>query len=338
MKKTVSLILVISLLSTLLLSFSLPVFSAGEKTEFYNLDIFKKELWTQGGDVADISEKSAAGSTLLVVNAKEESRSVSMSAEFDAIDISEYSELLLRLAIRGEEEQYKISIVLYSGDAEVSYPFTVTEEEAALYIPIPENIAPSFDGIYISAISEDKPLQYMNLISFTADNTYTYSYTDIFACTDVYSENAYERTEESFTVTADNGEARVSLDFTDRLTENDNVLIWVALSCDAAGGISAETAYSDGNTYTSPQQTISYNGTYSFLLKGGFESFSLRLFGLSDKEARISLTRAGIYSVGEIQKSYGSISSCRYDGKKISVSGALSQEATKEYNGSRLLL
>ena len=28
---------------------------------------------------------------------------------------------------------------------------------------------------YISAISEDKPLQYMNLISFTADNTYTYS-------------------------------------------------------------------------------------------------------------------------------------------------------------------
>ncbi len=338
MKKTVSAILVIALLSALLFSFSLPVFSEGEQTKSYNIDIFKKELWVPGGDVSDISEKHAADGTLLVVNAVKESRSVSIRSEFEAVDLSEYTEAALRLAIRGEGEKYDVEVILYSGDIAVSVPFSVTNDEAVLYIPIPKEIAPAFDGIYISAKCADKPLNYMNLISFTADNTYTYSYEKLFGCSDVYSENEYERTAESFTVTADNGEARVSFDFSEKLTENDNILVWVALSTAASGSISAETVDAEGTAFASPQQTVSYNGTYSFLLKGGFEDFSLRLFGLSDKSAKITLTGAGIYSVGEAQKSYGSISSCRYDGKKISVSGALSKEATAEYNGSRILL
>lgn len=337
MKKTVSLILVISLLSTLLLSFSLPVFSEGEKTKSLGLDVFKKDMWTIGGDVADITEKHAAGNTILTVNAKEDSRTVSVKAEFDPIDLSLYTEAVLRLAVRGEGEKYEVKVILYSGDADLQHVFTVTNEDATLYIPLSGDIS-LLDGIYISAKCENKPLSYMNLISLTADDTYTYSYEKLFSSYDIYSENSYERTAETFTVTAKGGEARVSLDLTDSLTDKENALVWVGIKASTTGGVQAETVDSEGNVYTSPQQTVSYNGTYSFLLKGGFESFSLRIFGLSDKEAKITLTGAGIYSVGEIQKSYGNISSCRYDGKKISVSGSLSQEATKEYNGSRLLL
>ena len=114
MKKIVSLILIFSLLSALLLSFSLPVLSAGEKTKSLELDIFQKDLWTIGGDVADITEKHAAGSTILTVNAKEDSTSVSARAEFDPIDLSDYSELTLSLAIRGEGKKYDVEVILYT--------------------------------------------------------------------------------------------------------------------------------------------------------------------------------------------------------------------------------
>ncbi|MBQ4066027.1 MAG: hypothetical protein IJD22_00145, partial [Clostridia bacterium] len=42
--------------------------------------------------------------------------------------------------------------------------------------------------------------------------------------------------------------------------------------------------------------------------------------------------------MGESKKSIGAISSCRYDGKELTVSGSLSNDASVQYYGSKIFL
>ncbi len=337
MKRIISLCLAVLLLATVFLSFAVPSYSAGEKTKRLPLDIFRRQNWIAVEGVADISEKKASGASLLTVSGEENATFASITGEFEPYDLSEYTEAVFRLAVRGDGEKYSLDIALSSEDSSYVFSAEVDNQETELYIPLDGGFKSSFSKITVSASSADQSISYINLISFTVDNTYTYSYKSVFSSDDVYGEGSFTRTPSDITVMPENGEIVTGFDFSEVYTAEESILVWVKISPSSQGSICAETTDAEGNVAVFSQQNISYNGTYAFLVNGGFEDFRLRLT-LADKSAGATFTGAGIYKVGAVEKSYGSIASCRYDGKRISVSGSLSKEATTEYNGSRILL
>ncbi|MBE6587401.1 MAG: hypothetical protein E7647_03185 [Ruminococcaceae bacterium] len=338
MKRIIASLLIAVLLAALLFSLTFSVSASGPATESVSLDIFNKEYWSGGDGVADISVKKASGNPLLTVSAKADAALVSFSCGFDPMDLSKYTELAVNLAVRGEGENYDITVTLFAGDTSSSFTETVTSEDAVLYVPLEESVSLSLSGISVSARSDSLPISYINLISVKADNTYTYSYIKTFSSTDVYSEGSLKRSPDSVTVTPKGGEADLYFDFIDTATDTQSLLVWFTLADAYTGSVCCETLDKDGNLYTSPQQIISRKGTYTFSLTGGFRELALRFSSLSESTSGVTVTAAGIYTVGSIERSFGTVTSCRYDGKRISVSGSLSSDATSGYYGSRILL
>ncbi len=346
MKRIIALIL-LSVLSWALLFTPISSLAAPKNSDSIDLDVFTKDVWTAHSGISRISKRSVQASPMLSFSSEKDAEKLVFSAELQELDLSPYNEIALEMSARGTGEEYPVSVALSGGGATESADFTLIATGDTLYVPLPESIRSSLTSISITVTAGDEPISYITLTKASADAYFTYSYRELFASSKVSTQYKAEFFENEIRVKAEDAKASISPSFIEAYTKSNTVLAWVKLSGAISGSIVCtaeyETVKEDGReseiaTTVSAPQTVTADGTYVFPVTGGFSSLSFDLSALPAEAHTVTFTEAGIILLGKNEQSAGSISSCRYDGKKIVVSGSISSAASVKYNGSKLLL
>ena len=336
MKRIIAFLLCAAFLAALALS-PVSALAAKDSDKTVFLNVLNAKNWEKGEGASSVSNRVISARNTLSVSAESGAEELSFSGEFRPVELSGVCELVLELSVRGEGEAYPVTVNLISGSERFTYSDTLPADDTFMYVPLKGNFAKSLTGITFTADTKDAPLNYIIIHSITADNNYTYSYRDLFGSTRLTSEHDFKRAEDSFTVSPKDGLCEISLYPTEGFSENRDLCFWVSLS-GASGSISAVTVSPEGKETAYTAQSITADGTYCFTLRGGLEQLSLRFSLVSKDTKAIKLTGAGILDLGEHPESIGTVTSCRYDGKKVTLQGSLSGEASVDYYGSRILM
>lgn len=352
-KRIIAFIMTITVFSAILAPVTFGAFSPKESTQSFSLDILKEELWTGDEGVNSIYKRTASGTDILSVSADPNARKLSVYSEFDPIDLSSYKEIGMNVSVRGEDSTYPITVTLYGEDVSVEYKETVSSDHSRLYFPLPENLASSLSSISISVTAADALIIYVNISNITVDDSFTYSYLKAFSATDFESEYALKKAEDKITVYSNEGSCNVSPLFNglSSVEKGNDILVWIKLTESAGGTVTAFTQYKEddegsGSASQSTDkvtiketaaQTVTTDGIYSFVVKEGFERLWFK-FSALPKDATVTLEGAGFYDVGKRTQTAGSITDCRYKDKKITLTGAISNDVAVKYNGAKLLL
>ena len=335
-KRIISAVLLSALLAAALAfwSYALPLERAKVSQ---NLDILKENYWTEGEGVTGISRRIASGEETIYAGCNEPADSVSFSAAFDPMDLSAFTELMMYISVKGKAETYNAFVYLYGDESSSSHTFQITSDSSEIYIPLREDIAKAFKGIKITAAAENAKISYVTVSSVQVDDSYTYSYLERFSSKDIDSEYRLERSPEKITVYPEDKSASVSPLYNNVYERGRDVLVWIEFEHSIGGSVFVDVLYGEEESYKSLPLTADMAGAYTFIVEGGFEKATFSFSTLSSDQP-LNITGAGIADMGETVKSAGSLTSCSYDGKKITVKGSLSLDASLKYIDSKLLL
>lgn len=352
-KRIIAFIITIAVFSAILIPAAFGAFSPKESTKTIPLDILKEDLWTGEEGVNSIYKRTASGSDILSVSADPDAKKLSLYSEFEPIDISSCTELGMNVTVRGENSSYPVTVTLYGEGESAEFKETVSSERSRLYFPVSESIADSLSSIAVTVTSDDALITYVNISNITADNSFTYSYLNTFGATDFESEYTIKKSEDRVTVYSEEGVCSLSPLFSglSDLGKDNDILVWIKLTGSAGGTVSAFTQYKNESeasasasqssdkvtTKETPAQTVTSDGIYSFVVKEGFERIWFS-FSALPKDATVTLTGAGFYDAGARPHTAGSITDCRYTDKKITLTGAISNDVAVKYNGAEILL
>ncbi len=331
----------------------LPCFAAtvsgigesGEPWIEHNLDILDKEYW--GGDGVTVVQRSANGSPAVSVSPAQDTdgADVGFFADFEPVDLSGCRELVIDIMLRGTAEKYTVTAVPVSGHGRGEvYTQELGKETEKLYIPLSEDVAKSLERIEFTVSCSDGALTYAIVYSVGADSGYTYIFKDTFMAESVEcNAGTAEVTKDGIDILPDGGKAELAAGFAFDTGSDSSYVLWIT-----ARGISSGTvdvlAYDvsgDGEQIPSSgaQALLPGAHTYAFIIKSAFENPIFVFDGLGQQECAdgFTVTGAGIAAVGKnYDQSAGSITSCEYENGSVTVSGALSNEASVTYVGSKL--
>lgn len=305
-----------------------------------SLDILDKKLWTGGEGVSTVANRTASGKRVLLVSAGADAKELLFSCDEVDTDITDATELVAEISVRagGGDGEYPLSVSVMGDGASYTYETGVSAGENVLYIPLSEFDSQRISGISFSLDTSESPVNYVMISALSADDHFTYTYKDIFSSPVVDSSAPFERAEDSMTLFFENGGCDAILYFGETYTRSDNVCVWLTFDTKFDSTLTARAAYSDGSEKASSVQTVTGGDTYSFVIQGGFEKLTFDFSDVKGDNAFVKLIGAGIDLLDSVTHTAGTVSTCRYDGKKIVVEGSLSTDASVDYYGSKLLL
>jgi len=343
---------IIAYLLCAVLSLSLFVFPANAagrstKSKHLPLDVFREDAWESGEGVERISKRSAGGSPVMTFTSKKDAEKVSFTAEFDPLDLSDYNEIVLEMQARGGGEEYSVTVICKGEKGSFTHQDSLLAAGERLYVPLAGELRKSISSITVTVDTKGKSLSYITLVTATADDNYTYAHKSAFFATDILSESRAEISEDSIRLFFEDGAADLTPVWNDNFKKGKSILVWIKLKGALSGNIACSSRFeevgerTDEVTYTTfdtAPQAVTSDGTYVFVCEGGFERLSFKLSQFSESNPHIDVTGCGIIELSDKETVAGSISSCRFDGKKLNVTGSLTPEASVRYYGSKLLL
>ncbi|MBQ3527980.1 MAG: hypothetical protein IJA52_05460 [Clostridia bacterium] len=346
MKRIIAYLLA-TVLSWALLAF--PVCAEGEGTvsKYLSLDVFSEDAWKTVEGIDRISKRSAGDSFVMTFASKKDAAKLSVTATLDEADISEYNEIVFEMQVRGEGENYPLTVVLKGNKGSATHQMTVSAEGEKLYVPISDEVGDSLSSINLTIDAKNVPVSYITLLSATADDNYTYAHCKTFFATDILSSNKTEITETNVRLFFEKGEADLTPVWNESFRRGKNVLVWVNLKGISSGSVLCSGRYEEINeeskkssfvTRDTAPQTLTSDGTFVFVTEGGFDSLSFKFSQIPEGVTHVDVTGCSIIELSEKETTAGSISSCRFDGKKLTVSGTLAADASVRYYGSKILL
>ena len=346
MKRIIACLLAAVLLWAL---FAFPVSAEKEKTEskYLPLDIFSEDIWEGTEGTERISKRSAQGSPIMAFTSEKGAEKISVTASFEPIDLSEYNEIVFEMQARGGAEKYPVTVTLKAKEDSYTHSGTVFSSGNTLYVPIPEAIRGSLSSITLDFDTAEEPLTYITLLSATADDNFTYAHLNTFSATDILSDDKTEITETNIRLFFTENSASLTPVWKESFEKSQSILVWVKLKGLSSGSLLCSERYKEENedtgeiTYTEKEtssQAVTYDGTYVFICEGGFDTLSFKFFSAAAENKYIDITECGITLLSEKELTAGSISSCRFDGKKLTVQGSLASDASVKHYGSKLLL
>lgn len=307
------------------------------------IDILDRDNWH--GESITVVQRSANGNPAVSLTPDSENSKNTMRfyAEFETAELAGFHELAVDIMLRGTAEKYTVTAVVSSegiqGEVFTAIIGNLTEK---LYIPLAEDIAKSLDRIDFTVECTDGTLDYAVIYSVSADSGYTYKYKDTFMAEDVVcTAGKTEFAEDGIRLVPQDGTASVSPVFSTDTDFDSSYVLWITADGTVTGTVDVLAYDADGNAVPSSgaQALMQGSHTYAFIVKSAFADpqFVFNGLGHQTRSEGFSVTGAGVASVGKnYDQSAGSITSCIYKDGSVTVSGALSNEASVKYVGSKL--
>ncbi len=331
------------ILAAVLTAAFIPLYTAAveaQGTKYLALDVLKKEYWNKESGVSLISERRVSGNSAIYASATENATALSFYGGFRPLDLSAFSELTFDVSLKGDASEYTVTVTLSSESFSSAHTVESKNENCVFSIPLKDGVREALSRIDIDILANGS-VSYATVSSVTADDTYTYAYLDSFMAKDISSDTPLAKSKDKISATSDNGNVSLTLDFVDKFEKDVNVLTWITLEKATTGTVSAKARYVDEENGTEEFFTAApisaSQGSVPFVIPGGYTDITFLFTNISSNAALV-VTGAGCANMGKSEKSVGSITSCRYDGKKINISGSLSTEDSLQYMGSKLLL
>lgn len=336
MKKAVSLFMSAVIAATLLIwaPGAAVVVNAIDKTK---LDILHGDMWSGSVKV------DSRGSSISVSHTDGET-TFSCQCDINEIDLSSYSELCMALSLRGSSEEYNVLVTVVGSSGENSTTKKVKcGITQRIYIPLDADVAATAERIEFSVPGEDIPV-YAIISEIWVDNSYTYNTVESFDSEGITCPIGTASFNSSgITLTPDGSNAKIRIPFTSDTSKDNTYIVWIDISGSAMGNIEVNAkalSEEDSKITTSSRQILaSGDHSYVFVVEGAFESISFDLDSIvfPGQNGFLRLSGAGVIDLGERgMESIGSISSCRYENGRVTLTGTIGDDAALDYVNSKL--
>lgn len=335
MKRIISLALIFVMLS----AFSPIRPSAAEDirepapTVYKELEILDTRFWSADGGTVSLGSEEEGGLTFSFDSSDE--GIVSFCGRFRPEVLSDFTELAFDMESSGRVAEYVITFSTRQEKSSVKH--TPTGEESSFFVRLPDEVKDGLYSIRVDAKCESGAPVEIRLRSIIADTAYSYALPEMLNAYSVHSENELTIFEDGIFIRPENNRCSITFNAVKSFESTDRVLSWFTFSGADTGTIRAKVEDEMKNSSVLSSQTINQSGKYSFLSDGAFKTFTVYFESIPDG-VTITVHRAGVIKLGEKETSCGNVSSCRWDGKRIVISGTVSNEASVQYSGSKLLV
>lgn len=305
------------------------------------LDLLEPQLWNGNDAILYISSRAAANKNALYVFAKNKGdTTLSISAPLDEepLDLSSLRELAFTMHISGSGTCDFTVTFLCKGTYYNASTKATAGGDPTIYLPIPEGAKGAVDAIAITLSRWDEPIKSFTLLSITGDERFSYAHAERFMSAGFEpTVGIMQEQEDSIFITPQNGNASFYPNYiTGSRKKEGSAAVYLRIrSTQASGTISIH-----GVTGATPLTILSGEHTYGFLIDGSYSDMEYVFSGISTaQETSIIITGAAIHLFSDsITEGVGSISSCRSDGKTVTVKGVLSPDTVVKYINSELAL
>ena len=322
----------------LLFSAALPGAAASDPSSV-PLDILDPQLW-EGNDAVERidSRPSGDGSMLYVAAGDAGDATLSISAALaQPLDLTSMRELAFSMYISGSGT-CSFTVTFLCGGVYYNASTTVAAGgRTAAYVLLPQQVKGTVDALALTLTRQNEPIQSFSLLSASGDNRYSYAHVERFMSAGFEPINGVLREEEDrLLVSTENGSASFYPHYIRKGAAEGGATVCLRMrSSHATGTLSIE-----GATGTAPLPLVSGEHTYVFVIEGSYADLQYVLSGATaTQEDPLIITGAAVYpSKGSSFGGIGSITSCRSDGKTVTVKGTLSSDTVVNYIDGQLAL
>ncbi len=338
--KTVRRMISAALALLLLLSAVLPGTAASDSTSV-TLDILDPQLWEGNNAVETIGARpSGDGSMLYVAAVDAGDATLSISAALEQpLDLTSLRELAFSMYISGSGAcSFTVTFlcdgVYYNASTTVSAGGKTTA-----YILLPQQAKGTVDALALTLTRQNEPIKSFSVLSASGDNRYSYAHVDRFMSAGFEPiTGVLQEEEDRLLVQTKNGSASFYPHYISKESEDKGTTTTVCVrirSSYAAGTISVE-----GATGTAPLTLVSGEHTYVFVIEGSYADLQYVISGVTTtQEDPIVITGAAVYPlIASSATGIGSITSCRSDGKTVTVKGTLSSDTVVKHIDGQIAL
>ncbi len=304
------------------------------------LDLLDPQLWSGNDAILYISSRAVANRNALYVFARDKGdTTLSISAPFDEpLNLSALRELAFSMHISGSGTCDFTVTFLCKGTYYNASSKVTAGGESTVYLPIPEGAKGPVDALAITLSRGDEPIKSFTLLSVTGDERFSYAHADRFMSTGFEpTAGTMQEQEDCVFITPQNGSASFYPKYiTGSRNKEGSAAVYLRIrSTQASGTISVQ-----GVTGATPLTILSGEHTYGFQINGSYSDMEYVFSGISAaQEAPLVITGAAIYLFSDsLTEGIGNITSCRSDGKTVTVKGTLSPDTVVEHINSELAL
>ncbi len=299
------------------------------------LDILEAKEWKTVNGILQM--RNNAEGALIVFPDDDDSVNMSFQYEFEeAIDLSDCHEIGIEVHTTSEDTTCSYTLTVFSeGDSFKSTVTATANETRLIFFELPSKISDSIDSVQLTvSCTEQKPTS-CTVYKIFADEGYSYSYIDIFNTISFTAiEGEIETDEDSVKLIA-NGANSVVLAELSTKGEGEAAAVSFVVQSTHSGVITVEDTEL-GKTY----QTAMYAGEneYTVFVSSVPDNLKLSFSASSATDtASYTLTRMTVNKTNVSDHSkIGSVSSCRYDGSNVTVTGTVTPSAAVEYIDSSI--
>ncbi len=322
----------------LLFSAALPGAAASDPTSI-PLDILDPQLWEGNDAVKRISSRpSGDGSMLYVAAGDAGDATLSISAALDQpLDLTSLRELAFSMYISGSGA-CGFTVTFLCGGVYYNASTTVAAGgKTAAYVLLPQQVKGTVDALALTLTRQNEPIKSFSLLSASGDNRYSYAHVDRFMSAGFEPvTGVLQEEEDRLLIHTENGSASFYPRYISKGSADGGATVCVRMrSSHATGTISVE-----GATGTAPLPLVSGEHTYVFVIEGSYADLRYVLNGVTaTQEDPLVITGAAVYpSKASSAGGIGSITSCRSDGKTVTVKGTLSSDTVVKHIDGQLAL
>ena len=168
-----------------------------EEDTVISLDVLDEKRWKGLEGIANIVSRKASGKKVLSASAEEGTTRISLRCDMKKVDLADASELVIELYVRSGAEKSDLSVLLKFENYSYTYDTVVSSNEATVRIPLESDADKKLVSMTLTLDAGESHINYLMLLSATADDHYTYSYTERFSSPTVLSSTPFERSEDS---------------------------------------------------------------------------------------------------------------------------------------------
>ncbi len=302
-------------------------------------DILDPQLWEGSDAVQQIrSRPSGEGSMLYVSAAGTGETTLSISADLEQpLELASLRELAFSMYISGSGEcSFTVTFlcggIYYNASTKVS-----AGGKTMAYMLLPQQVKGSVDALALTLTRQDEPIQSFSILSASGDERYSYAHVERFMSAGFESVTGSLREEENrIFINAENGGASFFPQYISKETEDVGAAVCLRIRSGQASG----TIAVEGVSGTAPLPLAAGEHTYVFVIEGAYSDLKYVLNGVTaTQEDPLVITSAAVYpSKAFAAEKVGTITSCRSDGKSVTVKGTLSSETVVEHIDGQLAL
>ncbi|MCI8611384.1 MAG: hypothetical protein HFE66_05645 [Clostridiales bacterium] len=327
------------ILTLLLLPWTVLSGTAISDPSSVSLDILDPQLWEGTDAVQQIrSRPSGEGSMLYVAAAGTGEETLSITASLDQpLNLTSLRELAFSMYISGSGDcSFTVTFlcggIYYNASTKVS-----AGGKAMAYIVLPQQVKGSVDALALTLTRQDEPIQSFSILSASGDERYSYAHVERFMSAGFESVTGALREEENqIFIDTENGGASFYPHYISKGAGDEDATVCLRIRSGHASG----TIAVEGVSGTAPLPLVSGEHTYVFVIEGPYSDLKYVLNGVTTtQEEPLVITGAAVYpSKASAAEKIGGITSCRSDGKTVTVKGTISSETVVEHIEGQLAL